>query len=196
MQLATDAVIEYFRYLFSRFGWEHFLTVHCHPYLYRKEGAGVTISEDMFGVLSPVQLEEFLIPYLNQISSELGAMVLHSCGDCNRKFGLLNKIRGLVGIHFGQTDISQVFSKDIPRLCLLSPSDWTSREQISDFVQTLKENSLRGWVQVHTIAGEIEQKANNVNAKHWLDLANHLKYLCESKYRKEAIYEKQDKKPH
>lgn len=177
MRLATKAVIEFFRYVFNRFGRKHFLTVHCTPYLYRKEGEGIPLSEDMIGVLSPSQLEEFLVPYLNEIYEKFGDIVVHSCGDCSKKMAVINKIRGLSGLHLGQTDVSLLKAEEVGSLCLLSPADWASRKQIADYVQVLKRNLLKGWIQVHTIEGEIDQEAGNVGIEQLKDAVNFLKRI-------------------
>ncbi|MFH1613540.1 MAG: hypothetical protein ABIG61_00440 [Planctomycetota bacterium] len=178
MRICTDAIIGFFNYLFRRFGREHFSCAHCHPYIYKKEASGIAVSEDMFGVLSPETLKEFLLPYLQELQSRFGPLLLHSCGDCSRKFGILKELHGLAGVHFGQTDIRSVLPEQVKDLCLLSPNDWENCEQIANYVLHLKRNHLRGWVQIHTIQGLIDQKGESVSYQQWADVARFLQKIC------------------
>lgn len=178
MRLCTTATIEFFHFLFRTFGRANFIPTHCMSYIYRKPGEGVSISEDMFGVLSPGQLQEFLVPYVNEIAREFGPLVVHSCGDCSRKLDVLMQIEPLAAFHFSQTDIHALGPETLQRVGVLSRNDWESRQQLEDYIRAVQKNGINGWIQVHTLGDEFDQVQNDVDVKPLEDICRFLHYTC------------------
>ena len=178
MNIATGAIIEFFEFLFQKFGRKNFIAAHCMPYIYRKPGDGISLSEDMFGVLYPQHLEEFLVPYLNKISSRFGGLLLHSCGDCSRRLDVLGKIENLAGAHFSQTDVPSCSFAHPNNLAILSQNDWDSRQQIADYAEAVKQRGLNCYIQIHLLEGEFDHKQTNVEMRSFEDLSSFMVNIC------------------
>ncbi len=75
-------------------------------YMPFKDCAAMSI--DSLVMLSPAFLEEFVLPYMRKISSRLGKLVVHSCGNFGHNIPVLMKEDYLIGINASQMTTEQM----------------------------------------------------------------------------------------
>ena len=69
------------------------------------DGWGISISNDDSVMISSQHMEEFGLPYFNQLSDAFGGLFLHSCGNWLHQFPTIDKIRNLRGLEFGASEV-------------------------------------------------------------------------------------------
>lgn len=105
MRLVTDCMITFIkaqRGIIRQAGLE-FVPAMFQPWL--PDGAGISISNDDWVMISSEMHDEFHLPYLNELSEEFGGIYLHSCGDWSHQLPSLKKIVNLRGIEFGASEM-------------------------------------------------------------------------------------------
>jgi len=70
------------------------------------EGWGISISNDDSVMISSRHMEEFGVPYFNQLSAAFGGLYVHSCGNWLHQVPALEKIQNLRGLEFGASEVS------------------------------------------------------------------------------------------
>ena len=68
------------------------------------KGEGISLSIDVLPMINDKNFEEFILPYLNQVSEKYNGILLHSCGKWDHVMEAVSKTRNLKGINFGMTE--------------------------------------------------------------------------------------------
>jgi len=140
-----------------------FIPIHALPFAWMPKEKGMSLSNDLLAVVGPKQLEEFSIPYDNQISNYYGGILIHSCGKFNQNLYALKKVKGLAAINFGATetdigDIIEVFGGSILYIPHSAPvaAKPMSVEKQEDYIKRIskiiKDNNLPSQVLIMTPA--------------------------------------------
>ena len=121
LRLLTEAIIK-FLYLMIEASEGDIIPLECFPFAWMPMDKGVSVSDDLLAILSPEQYKEFNVPYLQQIADEFGGLVIHSCGNFSHNLENLSKIKNLVGINFGSSEmpIEEIVEKMDSRYVLLT----------------------------------------------------------------------------
>jgi hypothetical protein len=69
------------------------------------DGWGISISNDDSVMISSQHMEEFGLPYFNQLSKAFGGLYVHSCGNWLHQVPALEKIHDLKGLEFGASEV-------------------------------------------------------------------------------------------
>jgi uroporphyrinogen-III decarboxylase len=69
------------------------------------DGWGISISNDDSVMISSRHMEEFGVPYFNQLSDAFGGLYVHSCGNWMHQVPALEKIQNLRGLEFGASEV-------------------------------------------------------------------------------------------
>jgi len=97
LDLVTDLTIRFIRAQREVAG--EFVPSLFQPWM--PDGLGVSLSNDDGVMISAECHDRFHVPRVNRISSELGGVYLHSCGNWKHLLPSLEKIEGLRGLEFG-----------------------------------------------------------------------------------------------
>ncbi len=123
------------------------------------EGQGLSLSIDLLAMISPKNVEDFVLPYLNELSQRYNGLLVHSCGKWDHNMGAIKKTEKLKGVDFGVTESDigkalEVFGHNIEyalhnSYVAVAPFTAQSQEEyiirISSFI---KENNIPAQVQV------------------------------------------------
>lgn len=117
LQRCTDVIIDYFHKMQEICG-SQLVMIHCHPMLWMPKSMGAAVSDDFLAITSPDIFREFSVPYLEQIGTAFGGLVLHSCGDMLHCAEVLNEMTTLKALNFSVTEtdlekMAQEIRKDI-----------------------------------------------------------------------------------
>jgi hypothetical protein len=69
-------------------------------------GEGLSLSIDVLAMVSPENVKEFVLPYLDVLADRYKGILLHSCGNWTHNMKAIKGTRGLKGIDFGVTESS------------------------------------------------------------------------------------------
>ena len=69
------------------------------------DGWGISISNDDSVMISSRHMEEFGVPYFNQLAAAFGGLYVHSCGNWLHQVPALEKIHNLRGLEFGASEV-------------------------------------------------------------------------------------------
>lgn len=86
------------------FGWDYMPPIPC-----------AAMSIDSLAMLSPAFLEEYVIPYMKEISARLGKLVVHSCGNFGHNIRTLMDEDIIIGINASQMTVRQMTEKGLTR---------------------------------------------------------------------------------
>jgi uroporphyrinogen-III decarboxylase len=100
LQMITDLTIAFVRE--QRKAAEDFVPSLMQPWM--PDGWGISISNDDSVMISSRHMEEFGVPYFNQLSDAFGGLYVHSCGNWLHQIPALDKIRNLRGLEFGASE--------------------------------------------------------------------------------------------
>jgi hypothetical protein len=100
LQMITDLTIAFVRE--QRKVAEDFVPSLMQPWI--PDGWGISISNDDSVMISSRHMEEFGVPYFNQLSDAFGGLYVHSCGNWTHQIPALEKIRNLRGLEFGASE--------------------------------------------------------------------------------------------
>jgi len=100
LHMITDLTIAFVRE--QRKVAEDFVPSLMQPWI--PDGWGISISNDDSVMISSRHMEEFAVPYFNQLSDAFGGLYVHSCGNWLHQIPALDKIRNLRGLEFGASE--------------------------------------------------------------------------------------------
>jgi uroporphyrinogen-III decarboxylase len=101
LQMITDLTIAFVRQ--QRYIAQDFVPSLMQPWM--PDGWGVSISNDDSVMISSEHMQEFGIPYFNQLSEAFGGLFVHSCGNWLHQVPALEKIYKLRGLEFGASEV-------------------------------------------------------------------------------------------
>lgn len=102
LQMITDLTIELVREQ-RKAAENDFVPSLFQPWI--PDGWGVSISNDDSVMISARHMEEFGVPYFNQLAEAFGGIYIHSCGNWLHQIPALDKVRGLRGLEFGASEV-------------------------------------------------------------------------------------------
>jgi hypothetical protein len=78
---------------------------------------GLSLSIDLLAMVSPENVKEFVLPYLDVLAGRYKKILLHSCGNWTHNMDAVKRAKGLKGIDFGVTESSleeaiEIFGKN------------------------------------------------------------------------------------
>jgi len=135
---------------------------------------GISLSIDVLAMVNPSNVKDFITPYLDEISSYYGGIVVHSCGNWVHNLEAIKKTANLEGIDFGVTETDtaeaiKVFGKDVTYLfhnsfVAASPFSVQSQEKyIEAIADIIKENNIAAQVQIFMPNGYSTAEALELN---------------------------------
>ena len=77
---------------------------HYNNLIIPKSKGGLKFSEDTTTLLNPDQIDEFAIPYLEQVSNAFNGGYVHYCGKNNHLYERIMNIPSVCGINFGNPE--------------------------------------------------------------------------------------------
>ena len=101
LQMITDLTIAFVRQ--QREMVHEFVPSLMQPWML--DGWGISISNDDSVMISSRHMEEFGVPYFNQLSAAFGGLYVHSCGNWLHQVPALEKIHNLRGLEFGASEV-------------------------------------------------------------------------------------------
>jgi uroporphyrinogen-III decarboxylase len=100
LQMITELTIE-FVYEQRKLA-EDFVPSLMQPWI--PDGWGISISNDDSVMISRQHMEEFGVPYFNQLSDAFGGFYVHSCGNWSHQIPAWKRIHNLRGLEFGASE--------------------------------------------------------------------------------------------
>ena len=101
LQMITDFTIKFVDA--QREAAEDFVPSLMQPWM--PDGWGISISNDDSVMISSRHMEEFGVPYFNQLGAAFGGLYVHSCGNWLHQVPALEKIQNLRGLEFGASEV-------------------------------------------------------------------------------------------
>jgi len=101
LQMITDLTVEFVHK--QRQIAHNFVPSLMQPWI--PDGWGISISNDDSVMISSQHMEEFGVPYFNQLSKAFGGLYVHSCGNWLHQVPTLEKIENLKGLEFGASEV-------------------------------------------------------------------------------------------
>jgi hypothetical protein len=134
----------------------------------------ISLSIDLLAIVSPKNVDEFVIPYLNEISNYYGGVLVHSCGKWTHNMEVIKKTDKLKGIDFGITESSiedafRIFENSISytlhnSFVAINPFKVISQEEyIVKIAKFIKENNICAQVQIFMPSNYNLQQALELN---------------------------------
>ena len=123
------------------------------------KGAGISLSIDLLAMISPKNVVEFVLPYLNEISNYYNGVLIHSCGRWSHNMEMIKRTQNLKGIDFGVTetgigDAWRIFGSSITyalhnSYVAVAPYKVQTQEKYIESIATfIKENNIPSQVQI------------------------------------------------
>lgn len=138
------------------------------------KGEGISLSIDLLAMVSPGNVEEFVLPYLNEISEYYNGMIVHSCGRWQQNMGVIKKTAKLRGIDFGVTETDPngafgIFGNSVAynfhnSYVAVPPFKLKSQEEyIKEIAGFIKEKNIPAQVQIFMPPGYNLKQALELN---------------------------------
>lgn len=169
----TEAVIKFID-MQIEFTENNYIPMNTHPFGWIPKGEGVSLSLDLLALISPSQVEEFVIPYLNRISNHFNGVLVHSCGRWDFNLEAIKKTEKLRGINIGftETDLETAFKVfgdsieyalhnsfvSVPPLSVESQEDF-----IKKVSRIIKDNKIPAQVHIFTPADYTFEQVLDLN---------------------------------
>jgi uroporphyrinogen-III decarboxylase len=104
------------------------------------DGWGISISNDDSVMISSRHMEEFGLPYFNQLSDAFGGLYVHSCGNWLHQMPTLEKIRNLRGLEFGASEtpfapVQERFGGKVVLACRVGLNKDYKFDSMADYVR-------------------------------------------------------------
>jgi hypothetical protein len=138
------------------------------------KGEGISLSIDLLAMVSPKNVEEFVLPYLNEISNYYNGVLIHSCGKWPQNMEVIKRTDKLRGIDFGVTETDprealRIFGHSIiynlhNSYVAVEPSKVQNQEKyIEGIAKFIKENNIPAQVQIFMPPGYDMKQALELN---------------------------------
>lgn len=138
LQMITDLTIAFVRQ--QRIIAHDFVPSLMQPWM--PDGWGVSISNDDSVMISSEHMQEFGVPYFNQLSEAFGGLFVHSCGNWLHQVPALEKIFNLRGLEFGASEVPfrevlEIFGGRIVLACRVGFNKDYRFKGMEDFVRQI-----------------------------------------------------------
>jgi hypothetical protein len=107
LDLAAQAFIKFWKGQRDLLG-DNFVGTHLFAHSWVPSNLGATLSADSMVMVSPEFFEEHFRPCIEKISSELGGITVHSCGNFAQVVPKLQELPGLQGINASQMTLAEL----------------------------------------------------------------------------------------
>jgi len=160
LQMITDLTIAFVGG--QRKAAEDFVPSLMQPWI--PDGWGISISNDDSVMISSRHLEEFGVPYFNQLSDAFGGLYVHSCGNWLHQIPALEQIRNLRGLEFGASEtpfpaVHERFGGKVVLACRVGLNKEHRFTGMADYVRRImvaRETNLGLFIHVDVTNGIID----------------------------------------
>jgi Uroporphyrinogen decarboxylase (URO-D) len=111
-------------------------------YSHRPGGTGIGLGEDVIATIGPEHFD-LTLPLYRRIASELGPLLLHSCGNPAHQLAKVMDVDVIHGLHFSQLNAEDFIPLISRPIVVHSRNDWESFEQLERYAEIAKQHNMR-----------------------------------------------------
>lgn len=119
LEMMSDAFCAFWEAQMAILG-DRFVATHLFGWDWVPPGPRATMSIDSLVMCSPAFFDEFVAPYLLDISRRLGPLVVHSCGDFRHMIPSLRRLGVVEGVNASQLSVRELVDASLDRDTVLT----------------------------------------------------------------------------